>query len=218
MLDRFSQSVLYLYHKANLRNRAESSATHLASKHERDGAIRTGHFAVAQHRRETVQLLDACLSSSASLACNEESVPAPSYRSSTVRPSPFLTSDLTAVSHRVDVYTKASLEPCRVRESACMREVQLSGFLVKSSPSHKTPDKHLFPNRERGCSTSPDTLRGRKKAKAVTSEIEEQQMNILGEHSLTWRRRSNNGETSCTFTRRREKGQGEGELENWPIR
>lgn len=59
MLDRFSQSVLYLWHKANLRNRAESSATHLASKHERDGAIRTGHFAVAQHGRETVQLLDA---------------------------------------------------------------------------------------------------------------------------------------------------------------
>lgn len=185
MLDRFSQSVLYLWHKANLRNRAESSATHLASKHERNGAIRTGHFAVAQHGRETVQLLDAgwhfltamaaeplgqrrarnspprailapaspatscsttsprtsssscpstaaaaarshhppsflvslhharegtasllpsssefstrpplrhhcfSLSSSASLACNEESVSPPSYRSSTVLPSPF---------------------------------------------------------------------------------------------------------------------------------
>lgn len=32
-------------------------STHLAAKHEGDGAVGAGHFAVAQHGRETLHLL-----------------------------------------------------------------------------------------------------------------------------------------------------------------
>lgn len=35
------------------------ACTHLTAEHEGDGAVGAGHFTVAQHGREAVQLLDA---------------------------------------------------------------------------------------------------------------------------------------------------------------